>query len=107
MVDARSPAKMARWAQVTVTPEDNKITVFHKGKPQGSNDVIPCGGHVQPIPMDGDNVQWKKAQKKLKKNIISEAINKPIPSLIPSCTFDVWWPSKVDSKITSENHLNK
>jgi hypothetical protein len=45
---------------------------------------MPCGGQTQPIPIDGDNVQWKKAQKKLKKNITSETINKAIPSLTPS-----------------------
>jgi len=106
-VAERSPAKIALWAQVTVTPEDNKIMVFHKGKPQGSNETIPWGGQVHPMPMEGDNVQWKKAQKKLKKNIISEAINNPIPNRMPSWTLKVWCPSKVDSKITSENHRNK
>jgi len=75
---------MALWAQVNVTPEDNKITVFHKGRPQGSKVEMPSGGHIHPIPTDGDSVQWKKAQKKLKKNITSEAINKAIPNLIPS-----------------------
>lgn len=107
VVVARSPAKIARCTQVTVTPEDNKITVFHKGKPHGSNAEIPWGGQTHPIPIDGDNVQWKKAQKKLKKNITSEAINKAIPSLTPSWTLNVWWPSNVDSVITSENQRNK
>ena len=102
-----SPAKIPRWATVIVTPEDNKIIVFHKGKPQALIAVIPTGGQIQPIPTLGDNVLWKKPQKKLKKNITSDAINKHIPNLIPSWTFEVWWPSKVDSTIISENHLNK
>lgn len=57
MVVARSPAKIALCAQVTVTPEDNKIIVFHKGKPHGSKAEIPWGGQTQPIPIEGDNVQ--------------------------------------------------
>jgi hypothetical protein len=52
-----SPAKMARCAQVTVTPDDNKIKVFHNGNPQGSNAIIPCGGHTQPIPTEGAKAQ--------------------------------------------------
>jgi len=57
VVVARFPVKIALCAQVTVTPEDNKIIVFHKGKPHGSNVDIPCGGQTPPIPIDGDNVQ--------------------------------------------------
>jgi len=30
------PLKIARCAHVIVTPEDNNITVFNKGRPQGS-----------------------------------------------------------------------
>ena len=102
-----SPAKIPLWHQVIVIPEDNKITVFHKGKPQGSKVVIPNGGQIQPIPTEGDKLQWKNAQKKLKKNITSEAINKHIPNRTPCCTLKVWCPSKVDSIIISENHRNK
>lgn len=107
VVVVRFPAKIALCAQVTVTPEDNKITVFHKGKPHGSNAEIPCGGQIHPIPIDGDSVQWKNAQKKLKKNITSEAINNAMPNLIPSCTLNVWLPSNVDSVTISENQRNK
>jgi hypothetical protein len=42
---------------VIVTPEDNNITVFHNGKPQGSNETIPFGGQIQPIPTEGDKLQ--------------------------------------------------
>ena len=48
---------MALCAQVNVIPEDNKITVFHKGRPQGSKVEILCGGQTQPMPTDGANVQ--------------------------------------------------
>jgi len=41
-------------AKVAVTPEDNKITVFHKGSPNGLIGVIPKGGHVQPIHIEGE-----------------------------------------------------
>lgn len=90
-----------------VTPEDNKIIVFHKGNPHALIVDIPIGGHTHPIPMLGDKIQWKKPQKKLKKNITSDAINKHIPKRIPSWTLEVWWPSKVASTIISDNHLNK
>jgi hypothetical protein len=42
---------------VIVTPDDNKITVFHKGNPHGSKADIPCGGQVHPIPIEGAKVQ--------------------------------------------------
>ena len=107
VVAALSPAKIALCAHVIVTPDDNKINVFHKGKPQGSKVEIPWGGQIQPIPIEGDKVQWKNAQKKLKKNITSEAMNNAIPNLIPSWTLKVWFPSNVDSVTTSENQRNK
>ena len=37
----------------------------------------------------GANAEWKKAQKKAKKNIISEAMNSNIPYRRPTCTIDV------------------
>jgi hypothetical protein len=40
---------------------------------------INSGGQINPKYMLGDKLIWKKAQKKLKKNIISESINKIIP----------------------------
>jgi hypothetical protein len=45
--------------------------------------VVPFGGQTQPISIVGFRLDKKKAQKKAKKNIISEAINKIIPNLIP------------------------
>jgi hypothetical protein len=102
-----SPDNIARCANVMVTPEDNKITVFNRGKPQALIVTIPTGGQTQPIPELGDRVQWKKAQKKLKKNMTSDAINRHIPKRIPCCTFWVWFPSKVASTTISENQRNK
>tara|TARA_B110000261_G_C12922658_1_gene293067 strand:+ start:229 stop:360 length:132 start_codon:yes stop_codon:yes gene_type:complete len=39
------PTKIPLWQQVIVTPEDNKIIVFHKGNPQASKETICSGGH--------------------------------------------------------------
>lgn len=57
MVASLSPAKIERCAAVMVTPDDNKIIVFHKGNPQALTVVIPTGGQIQPTPTLGDNVQ--------------------------------------------------
>ena len=46
----------------------------------------------------------EKAQKS-KKNIISETINKIIPQRKPNWTILVWWPLKVDSRITSRHQI--
>lgn len=70
---------IALCAHVTLTPDDNRITVFKSGIPQGSSVSIPKGGQIQPISTDGDKLEWKNAQKKEKKNITSETINKAIP----------------------------
>jgi hypothetical protein len=95
------PANAALWAYVIVTPEDNKRTVFNNGKLHGSISCKPLGGHTEPISIDIDNVQWKNAQKKEKKNIISDKMNKTIPNEIPKRTLKVWCPWYVDSTITS------
>ena len=92
-------------AQVTVTPEDNKIAVFNKGSAQGLIVWIPKGGQTAPIQIAGDTLEWKNAQKNPKKNMISETINKTKPILKPLCTAKVWRPSKVASITTSHNQL--
>lgn len=104
-VGAIKPAVIALCAQVTVTPDDNKIAVFNKGNPQGLIVWIPNGGQTAPIQIEGDTLEWKKAQKKLKKNIISETINKIKPILKPFCTANVWCPSNVASIMISQNQL--
>lgn len=101
------PAIILRCAQVILIPDDNKITVFKKGKPQGFKTVIPYGGQIAPIAIDGIKLEWKKAQKNAKKNIISDKINKSIPWRKPKRTFFVWFPSKVASIIISENQRYK
>ena len=71
---------MPLCAYVIVIPDESKIIVFHKGKPKASTKFINKGGHTSPRYILGDKLVWKKAQKKLKKNIISDVINKIIPA---------------------------
>lgn len=78
------PAKIAWCDQVTVQPDDNKITVFIKGTSKALITSIPLGGQTDPISGTGDILAQKNAQKKAKKNITSEAINNNIPNLIPN-----------------------
>lgn len=85
-------------------PEDNKIAVFRRGTPQGCIGVIPEGGQVTPISGVGDKALWKKAQKKEKKNIISDKIKSMKPIFIPRTTFVVCIPKNVASRITSRHH---
>lgn len=44
------------------------------------------GGHINPTSLIGERLLWKKAQKKEKKNRISDTINKIIPHRIPRIT---------------------
>jgi hypothetical protein len=62
---------------------------------------MPTGGHIDPISIVGAKLEWKKAQKKEKKNIISEIINKIIPIFNPICTVFVCFPKYKDSFTTS------
>jgi hypothetical protein len=80
---------MLWWAHVTVTPEETRIRVLRRGTSNGLNGIIPLGGHHTPISRVGDRLLWKKAQKKEKKNIISEVMNRIIPHLRPDTTFRV------------------
>ena len=96
-------AKIALWATVKVTPDDNKIIVFKKGMPHGLIIKIPLGGQIQNKKTEGDKLKWKKAQKKETKNITSETINKNIPKRKAFWTNFVCCPSYEASKITSEN----
>jgi ribosomal protein L25 (general stress protein Ctc) len=47
---------------------------------------MPSGGNTEPISIEGDNAEWKKAQKKPKKSIISDTINNKNPSFNPNFT---------------------
>jgi hypothetical protein len=53
--------------------------VFNKGTSIGLKTSIPLGGQMDPISITGARAAAKKAQKKAKKNIISETINNIIP----------------------------
>jgi hypothetical protein len=60
---------------------------------------------MAPMATEGAKLQWKKAQKKPKKNITSETINNIIPERKPCCTFSVWCPV-IASTWMSRNHAN-
>lgn len=78
-----------KCAHVNVTPEDNKMIVFNKGIPKGSNVLIIKGGHSILSSILGERLRWKKVQKKETKNIISETMNNNLPLLRLPCTFIV------------------
>lgn len=92
------------WAQVTVTPDLNKIVVFNKGIWKGLKDEIPLGGQTPPNSIVGLNLLWKNAQKNEKKNKTSEVINKIIPHRRPFTTLIVCNPCKNPSRDTSRHH---
>jgi len=48
--------------------------------------VIPVGGQQHPNSGVGDNLLWKNAQKKAKKNSTSDVMNKIIPHRNPFVT---------------------
>jgi len=53
--------------------------VFNKGTSKGLKTTIPFGGQIVPISIVGAKLIAKKAQKKAKKNITSEAIKSITP----------------------------
>jgi len=79
-------------AHVTVTPDASRTAVFSSGTLNGFKGLIPVGGQAHPNSGVGDNLLWKKAQKKAKKNSTSEVMNRIIPHRSPFVTRDVWWP---------------
>ena len=62
-----------------VTPEHKRIKVFNNGMSKGLKVLIPFGGQILPSSIVGVKDEAKKAQKKAKKNIISETIKRIIP----------------------------
>ena len=80
------------------------MIVFNKGTWKGLNTLIPKGGHIEPISTLGGNLEWKKAQKNLKKKNTSETINSAIPQRSPNSTIDVWSPWIVPSRLMSRHH---
>lgn len=91
-------------AHVTVTPDLSRIVVLSKGIWKGLKAKISLGGHDMPISCVGVRLLWKKAQKNLKKNRISETINKIMPHRNPYVTFFVWRPWNEPSRATSRHH---
>ena len=83
------------WLYVTVTPEDNNITVLRRGNSNGFTGSNPIGGHWAPSSMAGVNELWKKDQNIAIKNKASDTINKITPKFKPFCTARVWLPKKV------------
>ena len=73
------PAVIAWWEYVIVAPEQSRIKVFTRGISKGLKASIPFGGQTFPTSIVGAMLAAKKAQKKAKKNIISDTINKIIP----------------------------
>jgi hypothetical protein len=61
--------------------------VFIKGTFHGLKASTPIGGQEHPNSVFGDNLLWKKAQKKEKKNITSDVINNNIPHRNPVSTM--------------------
>jgi len=92
------------WAYVTVTPDDNKITVFNKGNSKGLIASIPIGGHIAPNSTVGESALWKNVQNMATKNRASDTINNATPILSPLWTAKVWFPIYVPSDIISLNH---
>lgn len=78
--------------------------MFRRGTLNGFNGLIPVGGHAQPSSGVGDNLLWKNAQKKAKKNRTSDVINRIIPHRRPVVTYEVWCPWNVLSRTTSRHH---
>jgi hypothetical protein len=52
----------------------------------------PNGGQRMPVSKLGASLEWKKAQKKEKKNNTSDAIKRIIPQRKPLTTKFVWKP---------------
>lgn len=98
------PLINAWWAQVTDTPDDNKIILFSKGTPKGSKATIPIGGQLPPSSMLGLRLLWKYLQKKDKKKNTSEIINNSIPLRRPSSTMKECLPINPPSRDTSRHH---
>jgi len=58
---------IAWWDHVTVTPDLTNTPVFNSGTLNLSKGVTPTGGQTAPHSTFGAKLEWKKAQKNLKK----------------------------------------
>jgi hypothetical protein len=100
----RLPSTKLWWAQVTVMPEVSRTVVLRRGITRGLKGSTATGGQVAPSSGTGLRLEWKNAQKKEKKNITSEAINRIIPPRILPTTDGVWHPWLALSRDTSRHH---
>ena len=65
--------KIKEWCdKVKRKPEANNIVLPNKGIDQGFIILIPWGGQKAPNSIETDKLEWKKVQKKLINNIISD-----------------------------------
>ena len=74
--------------------------MFNNGIPHLKIFWIPTGGQLHPISKPGDNLLWKKAQNKLKNNIISDSKNPKNPNFKLRLTILVW------NKLASKNKIS-
>ena len=65
---------------------------------------MPKGGHKDPISTVGVNLEWKKAQKNLRKKKTSDTMNRAIPHRRPNSTIDEWRPNAAPSREISRHH---
>jgi hypothetical protein len=80
------------WAQVITAPLLKRIAVFTRGILFGFIVIKKRGGQTPPDSIDGEKVEWKKAQKKLEKKNTSLIMNIIIPIFNPSTTILLWLP---------------
>jgi len=66
--------------------------VLRRGIAKGFKGYTPVGGQAHPNSGVGARLLWKKAQKKAKKNRISEVMNRIMPQRNPFDTKEVWKP---------------
>lgn len=103
IVSRRDPSTSAAWDQVKVEPEIKSKTVFNKGINQGLTVRMLWGGQTAPSSGTAFKQEWKYAQKKAKKSMISETIKRIIPKRNPCWTRTLCFPSNVASRTISRN----
>jgi len=96
-------AKSLWWAQVTLTAEERRTTVFSSGIEKASNPTTPTGGQQDPSSTAGPIALWKNPQKNAAKKTTSDKINKIMPCRRPVITFAVWDPWNIPSRMTSRH----
>ncbi len=70
---------IAWCTQLMIAQDESKNMVFKNWIPKRFNTSIFLGGHIAPISTIGVKEEWKKTQKKAKKDMTLEIENKIIP----------------------------